>query len=221
MKHEQKPDGWNGRSIGGGAERRADQRHITVYRVAMVRRADDAGLWRVKNMSDRGMLFECGAAVAPNEILEISLSETVKLTGWVAWSGDGKCGIAFNKPIRAAELLRELVAERETDRYRHLRLSVCFPAKLLVHAQEQNITVTSLSQFGVGIACNGELQQAAQVNLALADGVWRPGNVRWVRDGAAGICLASAFALSDLESVKTFGDHDRPPPSSPGGLLVH
>lgn len=202
MINEQKPSGWYGRPIGGETERRADQRHLTVYRVAKVQSANDTGLWRVKNMSDRGMLFESGAAVAPNEKLEIALSETVILTGWVAWSGDGKCGVAFDKPIRAADLLRELVAERETDRYRHLRLPVCFPAKLLVEAQEREITVTSLSQFGVGITYKGQLREAAQVDLALADGVWRPGNVRWVQDGAAGICLASAFALSDLESVK-------------------
>lgn len=202
MRHEQKTDGWNGRLVGSAAERRADQRHITVYRVAKVRRADDTGLWRVKNMSDRGMLFECGAAVAPNEKLEIALSETVILTGWVAWSGDGKCGVAFDKPIRAAELLRDLVAERETDRYRPLRLPVCFPAKLLVEAEEIEIAVTSLSQCGVGITCTRELQKAAQVDIALADGVWRPGNIRWVQDGAAGICLASAFALSELESVR-------------------
>ena len=204
MRHEQKPDGWNGRLIGSAAERRADQRHITVYRVAKVRRAGDTGLWRVKNMSDRGMLFESGAAVAPNEKLEIALSETVILTGWVAWSGDGKCGVAFDKPIRAAELLRELVAERETDRYRHLRIPVCFAAKLLVDGEEREIVVTSLSQFGVGITYKGDLRETALVHVALADGVWRPGNVRWVRDEAAGLCLASAFALSDLESVKKY-----------------
>ena len=69
MINEQKPSGWYGRPIGGETERRADQRHLTVYRVAKVQSANDTGLWRVKNMSDRGMLFESGAAVAPNGVI--------------------------------------------------------------------------------------------------------------------------------------------------------
>lgn len=202
MKREQVPGHEFGRVRGIQSEQRIDTRHLTVYRVAMVRTAGDVGLWRVKNMSDRGMLLESGATVVPNDKLEVALSETILVSGRVVWSGGEQCGIAFDKPIDAGDILRQLAAERESDGYRPLRLQVRVPAKLLVDTEERKIIVSSLSQRGAGFAYEGELREAAQVSLALPDGAWRQGNIRWLRNGNAGLCLASAFALSELESVR-------------------
>lgn len=201
MKQEQVPGHEFGRVRENPSERRTDTRHLTVYRVAMVRTAGDVGLWRVKNMSDRGMLLESGAAVVPNETLEVALSETIIVSGRVVWSGGEQCGLAFDTPIDAGDILRQLATERESDGYRPLRLQVRLPANLLVETEEKKIIVTSLSQRGAGFAYEGELREAAQVSLALPDGVWRQGNIRWLRNGNAGLCLASAFAVSELESV--------------------
>jgi hypothetical protein len=205
MKYEQVPGLGADKPPSYRSERREDFRHLTIYRVAKILRAEDAGLWRVKNMSDRGMLFATDAAITPNEKLEIVLSETIILSGRVVWSGDGQCGVLFDQPICAGETLRQLVAEREAKDYRPLRLEVRCPAKLLIEAEERTIVVTSISQFGVGFACEDGLQEGARVDLALADNGWRRGNIRWIRDGVAGLCLASPFALSELESVRSFG----------------
>ena len=204
MKHRPMPGLQGERSPEQVRERRADERYLTVYRVAKVLRAGDAGLWRVRNMSDRGMLLETGAAVVPNERLDIALSETIVLSGRVVWSSEGRCGIAFDKSICAGQVLRRLVEERETDGYRPLRLQVRCVARLLTDADEMEIMVTSISQFGAGFIYEGMLREAASVHLALADGVWRNGNLRWLRGSAAGLRLASPFALSELETVRGF-----------------
>jgi len=209
MKQEQMPWPEPGQVQGNQSDRRTEPRHLTVYRVAMVRTARDVGLWRVKNMSDRGMLLESGAAVVPNEKLEVALSETIILSGRVVWSAGDQRGIAFDKPIDAGDILRQLAAERESDSYRPLRLQVRVPAKLLVETEERKVIVSSLSQRGAGFAYEGELREAALVSLALPDGVWRQGNIRWLRNGNAGLCLASAFALAELESVRALN----PPPA--------
>lgn len=205
MKHEQMPGPGADKHPGHGSERREDFRHLTIYRVAKILRADDAGLWRVKNMSDRGMLLATDAAITPNEKLQIVLSETITLSGRVVWSGDGQCGVMFDQPICAGETLRQLVAERETKNYRPLRLQVRCPARLLVESDEKAIVVTSISQFGIGFAHEQELPEAARVDLALTDSRWRSGTIRWSHDGMAGLCLASPFALPELESVRSFG----------------
>jgi len=204
MKHRQMPSLRSRRALEHASERRADERHLTVYRMAKVLRADDVGLWRVRNMSDRGMLLETDATVAPNERLKIALSESVILPGRVVWSDEGRCGIAFDTSISVAAVLQQLVAEREADGYRPLRLRVHCPARLLAEAVEREIIVTSISQCGVGFTYEGALPDAANVHVALANGVWRGGYVRWLRDGTAGLRLASPFAPSELESVRGF-----------------
>src|SRR3546814_1678492 len=99
-------------SSSASSERQAEDRYLTVHRVAKVVRQDDKGLWRVRNMSNRGMLFEVDVPVSPNERLTIILSDAIRLTGRVMWSGDGRCGIVFDEPVHIGELLRALVAEQ-------------------------------------------------------------------------------------------------------------
>jgi len=204
MRHEQAPEYLNDRSPHDAPERRADDRTLTVYRTARVERADDAGLWRVRNMSDRGMLLETGAIVLPDEKLTVALSETVIVAGRVAWASEGRCGIAFDEAISVSDVLRQLVAEQESKSFRPLRLQVRCSARLLVDAEPIEIMVNTISQLGVGFAYEGDLQEEAQVGLMLADNIWRRGNIRWVREGKVGLRLASPFALSELESVSRF-----------------
>ena len=48
-------------------ERRADHRFRTIYRVAKVATGCDLGLWRVRNISDRGMMLMTSVQVALGE----------------------------------------------------------------------------------------------------------------------------------------------------------
>lgn len=193
---------FNGRSPPCAGDRRTEERHLTVYRLARIVRDGDAGLWRVRNMSDRGMHLEADVVVAPDERLDIALSETVTLTGSVKWASAGRCGVQFDSPVRVGELLRHLVAAREEPGYRPLRLPVRCSARLLTGPDEVDITITSISQNGMGFVHDGALQAAGSVLVALADQQWRHGHIRWLDDARAGIRLASPFALKELESVR-------------------
>ena len=53
------------RRLPSGLERREDNRIHTVMRVAMVRRDHDVGLWRVRNISDSGMMLTTQVPVDP------------------------------------------------------------------------------------------------------------------------------------------------------------
>lgn len=191
-------------SFSASSERQAEDRYLTVHRVAKVVRQDDKGLWRVRNMSNRGMLFEVDVPVSPNERLTIIQSDAIRLTGRVMWSGDGLCGIVFDEPVHIGELLRALVAEREAEGYRPLRLSLRSPARLWSDEGETEIMVTSLSRDGVGFSYDGELAEGDRINIALADGLCRRGNIKWFNGQRGGIRLACPFAISQLESLRNF-----------------
>ncbi|MBB4633915.1 PilZ domain-containing protein [Sphingosinicella soli] len=176
-----------------------------IYRLAKVEGPNDCGLWPVRSMYDRGMMFDVGLYVRPNEKLLISLSDTICLWGRVVWSGDGRCGVAFDRPIRHGEVMGQLIAEQESERYRPLRLTVSCLGQLLTEEQWLKVEVVSLSQNGAEIAVTGALKVGAGVDLALRDGLRRSGIIRWTRNGEAGVQLKSPFAISDLESVRYFG----------------
>src|SRR3546814_4575002 len=73
---------------GASDDRRGGDRHCTVYRLARIEREGDAGLWRVRNISDHGMMLATTVAVDPGDRLQIALSEQTRLTGKVVRSDE-------------------------------------------------------------------------------------------------------------------------------------
>src|SRR3546814_19794678 len=115
-----------------GDERRGGDRHCTVYRLAKVERESDAGLWRVRNISDHGMMLATTIAVDPGERLQVALSVQVMRTGNGVWARDGRCGGAFDAVIAAVGIIRRLAAARNPGDYPHTRILVRDPSCALI-----------------------------------------------------------------------------------------
>lgn len=189
---------------GASDERRGGDRHCTVYRLARIEREGDAGLWRVRNISDHGMMLATTVAVDPGEQLQIALSEQVVLTGKVVWAREGRCGVEFGEAVDAVAILRRLAAERQSGDYRPPRLSVHGPAIAVMNKIEYSVEIENLSQNGAGLLHKGELEAGAPLELILGGNVRRSGVVRWSRDGRAGIWFAPPLEPADLESIRRF-----------------
>ncbi|MBL0915246.1 MAG: PilZ domain-containing protein, partial [Sphingopyxis sp.] len=86
-------------AIGSENDRRGGDRYRTVWRIAKVVRDGDVGLWRVRNMSDRGMMLAADVPITVGEHLEIALSDAVSVKGTVVWSEGGRCGVAFDEEV--------------------------------------------------------------------------------------------------------------------------
>ena len=188
-----------------GTERRADSRIRTVYRVARVATGCDLGLWRVRNISDRGMMLATSATVAVGDRISLALSDTVAIEGVIAWSEDGCCGIVFDSRIDSAALLAMLVAERRSADYRAPRLPVTARALAYDETGIHPVTVCDLSQNGIGFSHHARFRPGMTVKLCLENGVERRGVVRWSDDHQAGLALVDPFTCEDLASVSRFG----------------
>ncbi|WP_439568145.1 PilZ domain-containing protein [Sphingopyxis sp.] len=185
-------------------DRRGADRYRTVWRIAKVVRNGDAGLWRVRNMSDRGMMLAADVPVRVGEALEISLSDTVTLRGRVVWSNDGRCGVAFDKEVDVADVLKQLAAEQRATGYRQPRLPVHSRAQAVTDEGTGNIELVDLSQHGAGFLHDGHFDVGKELDLILAGGVKRRAIVRWSRAGRGGLWLTQPLDRADLESIRRF-----------------
>src|SRR3546814_3291933 len=75
--------------IAASTDRRDGDRYRTVWRIAKVIRNGDAGLWRVRNISDRGLMLAADVPIAVGEKLGIALSDTVAPRGEGVWAEAG------------------------------------------------------------------------------------------------------------------------------------
>jgi hypothetical protein len=190
-------------------ERRSDQRIRTVYRVAKVACGCDLGLWRVRNISDRGLMLKAGTSVEVGDHLSVSLSDKVVKTGRVKWCEGGNCGIEFDVPIDCAETLKDLVAEQRECDYRPPRIAVDAHAIAYCESGMHPVRVHDLSQHGIGFAHHGGFSPGMEVKLALESGEERRGVVRWSDDVHAGLFLVEPFTCEELEDAGRFREQNR------------
>ena len=187
-----------------GGDRRGADRYRTVWRIAKIVRNGDAGLWRVRNISDRGMMLAADVPIAVGEKLEIALSDTVVLQGEVVWSDAGRCGVEFDKEVDVAGLLKQLAAEQRATGYRQPRLSVRTQAQVVTDEGTSQIELVDMSQNGAGFIHDGHLEVGKELELVLAGDVRRKAIVRWSRAGRGGLWLTQPLDRADLESIHRF-----------------
>lgn len=185
-------------------DRRGGDRYRTVWRIAKVIRNGDAGLWRVRNISDRGMMLAADVPIAVGEKLEIALSDTVVICGEVVWSDVGRCGVSFDKEVDVADVLKQLAAEQRGAGYRQPRLPVKTQAQAVTEEATTSIELVDLSQNGAGFVHDGHLEVGKEFDLILAGDVKRRAIVRWSRAGRGGLWLTQPLDRADLESIHRF-----------------
>lgn len=192
------------RETTAGGDRRGGDRYRTVWRIAKVVRNGDAGLWRVRNISDRGMMLAADVPITVGEQLEIALSDTVVIRGEVVWSETGRCGVEFDKEVDVADVLKQLAAEQRATGYRQPRLPVHTKAQAVTDEGTSQIELVDMSQNGAGFIHDGHLEVGKEFDLVLAGGVKRRAIVRWSRAGRGGLWLTQPLDRADLESIRRF-----------------
>jgi hypothetical protein len=185
-------------------ERRGSPRFRTLFRVAQVRRAHDVGLWRVRNISDEGMMLLTSVPVQKGEKLSIMLSDSVALAATAIWWDGERCGVAFDAPIDCAALLEALGEEQRAPGHRPLRLPIDTRALAYCDRGLHTVRLSDISQHGAGFRHDGCFRPGMATKLHFETGEEYRGVVRWNANGRAGIFLVEPIPCEKLESALRF-----------------
>lgn len=199
-------EGSNNLNISSGVpDRRDGDRYRSVCRIARVHRAEDMGLWRVRNISDKGMMLATDVELDGGEAVEIALSENTVINGRIVWADKGRCGIAFDQPIDAAAVLAALAQEQQAEGYRALRLPIEIEALVLLRNDARPIDLVDISQSGAGFVYDSALDPGTELDLLLpGDDQKRPSLVRWSKGKRGGLWFKRPLDRAELESVARF-----------------
>lgn len=182
-------------------DRRDGARFHTVLRVAQVIREHDVGLWRVRNISNSGMMLATHVQVIPGERLTLNLSDTVSLEGRAIWWDGERCGVAFEEPIDCAAMLEGLVVGQKSTRYRPPRLAVATRAIAYCDKGLHTVRVYNMSHHGAAFTHDGCFRRGMAAKLHFETGDDYRGVVRWSEDGKAGLYLTDPVPCAKLESA--------------------
>lgn len=99
--------------------RSADRDSLFLQAGLILPGATDPVTVRVRNLSPGGMLAEAKVQVTQGAAVEVDLRNVGPVAGRVIWMGEGKFGIAFDRPVDPQAVRRQVVSQ--SDLPPHLR----------------------------------------------------------------------------------------------------
>lgn len=176
-------------------ERRDGERHLTLFRVGTVSIGDRRELCLIKNISAGGMLIRAYCPLEPGARLSVELKRGEQIHGTVSWTRESCVGIEFDQRIDVVALL---ASSMDGPRPRMPRVEIRCIASIRQGADVFGILARDISQGGLKVEFDRQLQVGSDVVVTLPGLAPQPGVVRWQDGNSYGITFNRLLALSEV-----------------------
>ena len=173
----------------------ADERHLTLFRVATIVLGEHRELCLVKNISAGGALIRPYRALDPGAAVQVELKEGQPIGGSVSWSRGSECGIAFDRPVDILELLK---TAGDGSRSRMPRIELNCIIFVREGAVLHRCVLHNVSQGGLRVESANALTVGADVAVSLSGLPPQGAVVRWQDGQRYGIAFNTVLPLAAL-----------------------
>jgi hypothetical protein len=176
-------------------DRRDDERYLTLFRVGTVMIGDRRELCLIKNISAGGMMIRPYCKLAVGDKVSVELKRGEQIPGRINWVRQDSAGIEFDGRIDVVELL---ATSMEGPRPRMPRVEVRCIASVRQGANVYGMRAHDVSQGGVKVESDRELEVGGDVLVTLPGLPSRDAVVRWKQGRAYGITFRRLIGLAEL-----------------------
>lgn len=180
------------------ADRRKQDRHIAMLRLAKIRAESGEGWGFIKNLSATGMMLEVHSDFELGNQVSAILSEDQELAGAVRWRDQSQAGIEFFEPIDVAKLLSKPTADKSGRVPRLPRIAMKHPINLYLGSQLIHADICDISPAGVCIRTDYSFEMGKSLRLSVSNLLDISGTVRWQSADRVGIVFSQRLPLDDL-----------------------
>lgn len=177
------------------AERRDDERHLTLFRVGSMMIDGRRELCLIKNISAGGMMIRPYCKLEAGRPVSVELKRGEQIPGTVNWVRDDSAGVTFDQPIDVVELL---ATSMEGPRPRMPRVEVRCIASVRQGSNVYGMRAHDVSQGGLKVESNKDLEVGAEVLVTLPGLPSKQAVVRWRQGKSYGITFQRLLALAEL-----------------------
>jgi hypothetical protein len=179
-------------------ERRENQRHLTICRVAKLTSGDDESLCVARNISSGGMKIDVLAHFDVGQAVRVSLVDDQYLDSKIVWRRDYTIGIQFETEIDVMHALAKPPVKRNRYRRRMPRMPIRERAQLRVGLRALPVEICDISLHGVRIKTDHAFGEHEMVWVVVNGLDPICGTLRWWFDGHAGIEFANVIPINQL-----------------------
>lgn len=166
------------------ADRRASGRTVTLLRVGSITIDGARELCLIRNVSAGGMMIRAYCDVPVDARVSIELKHGERVEGVARWIDGETVGVVFDEPVDVIDLL---AASEDGPKPRMPRVEVDCVVTVRQGARFHHVRACDISQGGVKIATERQLEVGGEVTVSLAGIAPIAAVVRWRDDGRYGI----------------------------------
>lgn len=181
----------------GPAQRRSEERHLSLLRVGSLMVDGRRELCLIKNISAGGMLIRAYSKIAEGAKVAIELKQGEPVSGVARWTRDDCVGVNFDQPIDVVALIS---TSGDGPRPRMPRVEIDCLAWVREDGTVHHARAVNISQGGVKVECRTSIAVGAEVTVTLPGLQPCPGTVRWSDAGDYGVTFNRVLALPVLVS---------------------
>lgn len=179
------------------SERRADERHMTLFRVATLTLGDRRELCLVKNISAGGVSIRAYCHLDENEPIQIEIKQGQQIAGKVTWIRGGDAGITFDERVDIIDLLK---SGEHDPRPRMPRIAVTSTCYVREEAVVHRSTLHNISQGGLSVETPNPVTVGGNVTVSIPGLSPQNATVRWNSGNRYGISFNTVLPLAALIS---------------------
>lgn len=179
-------------------ERRKQDRHIAMLRLAKIKAEAGEGWGFIKNLSATGMMVEVHPNFELGETVSALLTEEQELTGTVRWRKKALAGIEFTTPIDIAKVLAKPNESKQGRVARLPRIEMKHPINIYQGSRLIHGDICDISPAGICVRTEHNFEIGKNLRLSVPDLLDVSGTVRWQSGARVGIVFSRRLPLDDL-----------------------
>jgi hypothetical protein len=176
-------------------ERRHDERYVSLLRVGALVIGGRRELCLIRNISAGGMMIRPYSSITPGTRVSVELKHGETVTGFAQWSEKGLVGITFDETI---DVLALLATPGDRPRPRMPRIDLNCSATLRCDGDVSRVRVMNISQGGICISSDINLEVNSNVVISLAGLHAAAGVIKWKEDDCYGIGFNRVYPVDEL-----------------------
>ncbi|MEO9601225.1 PilZ domain-containing protein [Parasphingorhabdus sp.] len=201
MKNATEPDMMDDpqpNQIAEEVDRRRQDRHIAMLRLAKIKAESGEGWGFIKNLSATGMMIEVNPVFELGDSVSAILTEDQELSGAVRWRKNTLVGVEFFEPINVAKVLAKPTETKKGRVPRLPRVEMKHPINLYQGARIISADICDISPAGVCVRTDHTFEVGKKVRLSVPDLLDIDGTIRWQLGVRVGIAFSERLRLDDL-----------------------
>jgi len=179
-------------------DRRKQDRHIAMLRLAKIKAESGEGWGFIKNLSATGMMVEVHPNFELGDNVSALLTEDQELTGTVRWRKKALAGIEFSTPIDIAKVLAKPSGAKQGRVSRLPRIEMKHPINLYQGSRLIHANICDISPAGICVTTDFTFEIGKSLRLSVPELLDINGVVRWQSGKRVGIIFSERLPLDDL-----------------------